>query len=239
RQVDVNGRRRLKRRIVVFLMKGDGEHVAIMRAAQPCSLAEHLRPRGGQRIRGNSHAGEDRGCSVTLMDVTIYGHGSCDLIVALHATDRDRYVVDHAEALAVIRKGMMEAASDVERDLIVQRVIGGKNRATGSQPESAYQFRRVGNLHLEFFARRQRSGLQFVYVLRRVHEQDVMVRRGLRGNKILWLGDPAFKQTIMYAAVFFGREHVRPDGEIIVVAVDELERKHSAVSPPGTARNSL
>src|SRR5438477_4430234 len=34
----------------------------------------------------------------------------------------------------------------------------------------------------------------------------------------------------MYAAVFFGRKDVRADGQIVVVAVDELEGKHSGTS---------
>ena len=43
----------------------------------------------------------------------------------------------------------------------------------------------------------------------------------------------------MNALVLFSGEDVRSDGKVIVVAVDELEREHSALSRQHSAKNAL
>ena len=53
-----------------------------------------------------------------MVDITIDGHGSADFPVVLKAADGDGYVVDHAEAFAVVGEGVMEAAADVDGDAI-------------------------------------------------------------------------------------------------------------------------
>ena len=52
------------------------------------------------------------------MDIAIHGHGGADLVIALQTTDRDRHVVDHAEALAVIGMSVMESAADADADSV-------------------------------------------------------------------------------------------------------------------------
>ena len=71
------------------------------------------------------HAGKNRGCAVALVDVAVHGHGPGDLTIALHATDGDSYVVDHAEAFAMIRESVVKPAAHVKRKVILQGVIGG------------------------------------------------------------------------------------------------------------------
>ncbi len=88
-----------------------------------------------------------------MVNVAVDGHGGANLVIALHAANRHRHVVDHAKTFAVIGESMMEAASDVEGNAIFQGVLGRQNRTARSQPEGAHQFRRVGNLHLLLFAR--------------------------------------------------------------------------------------
>ena len=86
------------------------------------------------------------------------------------------------------------------------------------------------NFQLHRFARAQRSGLQLLHILRRVDQQNVQVGRGLRFEKIAGLGDAGRDQPIVNATVFFGREDVVADGQVVSVAVDELERQHGARS---------
>src|ERR1700733_2094613 len=101
-----------------------------------------------------------------MMNVAVDGHGGTDFSVFLHAADCYRHIVDHAKAFSVIGEGVVKAASDVEADAIPKRVFCSKNRTASGHPECSDQLRGVGNLHLHFFAWRERSGLQLVDVLR-------------------------------------------------------------------------
>jgi len=67
------------------------------------------------------------GGAIALVDVAVYGHGAGDSVIALHAPDGDGHIVNHAEAFAVVGKRMMESATDVEGDVILQSIIGGQN----------------------------------------------------------------------------------------------------------------
>lgn len=51
-----------------------------------------------------------------MVDVGIDDHGGADGAVMLETADGDGYVVDDAEAFAVVGKGVMEAAADVDGD---------------------------------------------------------------------------------------------------------------------------
>ena len=46
-------------------------------------------------------------------------------------------------------------------------------------------------------------------------------------KEVFGLGSFRFQQPVMDAAVFFGWEDVRADGEVVAVAIDEFEGKHS------------
>src|SRR5215471_15510102 len=82
------------------LAAGESEHGTVM-----C---------GRQRVGLRRSRSENRRSSVALVHVTIDSHGSLDEFALLHAADSNGDVVHHAEALAVIREGMMEAAADVD-----------------------------------------------------------------------------------------------------------------------------
>ena len=85
--------------------------------------------------RCRPRTGKNRGRAIAVMHIAIDGHRVANFFVALHATDGDRYVVDHAEALAVIGERMMESAADADRNAIVERMISGQHGAARSQPE--------------------------------------------------------------------------------------------------------
>jgi hypothetical protein len=87
---------------------------------------------------------------------------------------------------------------------------------------------RVGNFHFHFFAWAERAGLQFLHVLRGVHQENIEIGRRFGFQEVLGFGDPAGDQPIASAPVLLGREYVIPDRKIIGVAVDELEREHGA-----------
>ena len=130
----------------------------------------------------------------------------------------------------MIGKSMMEASTDVDRDSVIQGVIGSQHRTSSGQPERAHQFWRVGNLHLEFFARGQRSRFQFENVLWRMHQQNVPVRGRLRRHEVGRLGYATVHELLVNAAVLFRGENVGSDRKVVVLAVDELEGKHSVFS---------
>ena len=77
----------------------------------------------GSGPRWNAHAGKDGGRAVALVDVAIHGHGAGDFVIALHAADGDGHVMNHAEAFAMVGKGVMESAADVECDSILQCIV--------------------------------------------------------------------------------------------------------------------
>src|SRR5271166_3169099 len=95
--------------------------LAHLSSARPASRL-FQRGTGNRRQQGTCRArpGKNRGRTVALMHVAIQGHRGANLVVALHAADRNSYIVDHAESLAMIGKSMMKPAANADRDLIGQ-----------------------------------------------------------------------------------------------------------------------
>src|SRR5205085_6589556 len=85
---------------------------------------------GGQWIGEIPRWRKDSSRTVAVVHVAINGHGAGDLAVLLHAPDGDRDVVDHAEAFAVVRMGVMESAADIEGDAVAQRALCSQNGAS-------------------------------------------------------------------------------------------------------------
>ncbi len=164
------------------------------------------------------------------MDVAIHDHRAADPFLALHDADGDGDVVDHAEAFAMVGKGMVESAAEAEADAVLQRAASGQDGAAGVEPESVHQFVGEGDLHRQLFARGQGTGAELVDVVVAVGEKHFVVFRRLWSNEVSSGGDPLIQHAAGDEAVFFGREHMLPDRQIVSVAVDELERKHEEVS---------
>src|SRR5262249_40912915 len=153
-----------------------------------------------------------------------------------------RYIVDHAEPFAMIREGVMKSAADVDRRDILQRMLRRQNRATRSQPECINQFGRIRNLHLQFFNSGESPRLKFVYVIWFVYEEYVLIRRGLRSDEIRRVSYAKFNQLIVHAAILLSRKDVLPDGQIVFVTINELEREHEQpiiLKPPSSRTCSL
>src|SRR5580700_12059026 len=148
-------------------MEREGEDVLGVSAVRPGS-------RRDRRWRIVASASKNCGRAIALMDVAIDGHCGANLTIALHATDGDGHVVDHAEAFAVTGERVMESSANADGYAVVEGTIGGQNRAAGGQPEGAHQLRRVRDFQLHFFSRAERARLQFVNVLRRVYEEHVL-----------------------------------------------------------------
>ena len=87
-QADVERAARLPHRVVVLLVHREGEHARV--------------------------ALEDEGGAVAVVHVEIDDGGALDAPFLQHA-NRDRHVVQRTEAFAVIRKGVVESAADMNR----------------------------------------------------------------------------------------------------------------------------
>ena len=164
------------------------------------------------------------------MHVAIDSHRGANLVVALQAADSHGHVVDHAESLAVVGKRMMKSAADADADSSVRHCRAARIDPPAASQNASTSSRRVGNFHFHFFARAERAGLQLLHILRRVHQQNVLIGRGLRFEKICGLGDAVGDQPVVNAPIFFGGEDVVADGKVVGVAVDELEGEHGAFS---------
>src|SRR5439155_24079323 len=97
--------------------------------------------KGRSRERGKWLARRARACenssrAIAVVNVAIHGHGGADFVIALHAADGDRHVVNHAEALAMVGEGVVESAADVEGDSILQRILSSQDGPARRQPEA-------------------------------------------------------------------------------------------------------
>src|SRR3981081_4341535 len=118
------------------------------------------------------------------MNVAIDSHGGVNLAVALHTSDGDGNIVDHAESLALVGKRMVEAAANVNGDALGQGVERGQNRSPCRQPECPNEFGGKRNFELHLFLRAERAGLQLANILGDVYQQDVLIGSWLRREEV-------------------------------------------------------
>ena len=102
----------------------------------------------------------------------------------LHAANRYRHVVDHAEAFAVIGESVVESATNVDAHSIRQSMLRSQNRPSRGQPEGSNQFGRKGNFELHLLTGTERAGLELPNVLRSVDQEDVCVSSRLRVEEV-------------------------------------------------------
>ena len=69
------------------------------------------------------------------MHVAVDGHGGANLVVALHAADGDRHIVDHAESLAMVGEGMVESSANADADFVGQGLARREDGSPGREPE--------------------------------------------------------------------------------------------------------
>jgi hypothetical protein len=91
--------------------------------------------------------------------------GACNSVVALKRADRDRNVVEDAEAFAVIGEGMMRSAGEIHRDPVLDRVPCGLARSA-RRPVRTFDDR-FGPRKSEtpFFIGREPSGCESIDVV--------------------------------------------------------------------------
>ncbi len=123
---------------------------------------------------------------------------------------------------------MMEAAADIDANAILQGAFGGQDGAARVQQEGVDHLRRIGDLHLQLFARAERPLYELVDVMRRVHQHDLGFAGRLRHQEVAGLGDAFVQQTLANQTVFVGAKDVLADGEEIFFAIDQLEGQHGA-----------
>ena len=172
---------------------------------------------------------EDRRRAVAVMNVRIHGHGRANLPCRLQRPDGDANVMDHAEALAVPGIGVVEAAAQIRGKSVLQRLAPGQRRSSRRQPKRLSGRLRKRNFQLHPFAQRQGIGLQFVHVGRRVHAQNVFVRRGLRLQEIARLRDSLGEQRVVDQSEFLRGENVRAEVQIVLRVINDLERQHREI----------
>src|SRR5258708_14023283 len=83
---------------------------------------------------------EDGGGAVAVVDVGVDDHGAGDFVAGLQGADGYGYVVDGAEAFAVAGIGVVEAASDVAAEAVLEGGFCGEDCASGADPEGADAF---------------------------------------------------------------------------------------------------
>src|SRR5579863_5257948 len=102
-------------------MQRNGEHVSGMRSTNFAGKRGIHRRRIESRCSGGRQKRARRSCpgkncrsAVALMHVAIDGHCGTNLVVPLHPPDGDCHIVNYAEAFAVVREGMMKAATNAD-----------------------------------------------------------------------------------------------------------------------------
>src|SRR5947209_2415977 len=113
-----------------------------------------------QGLSGTRLRRKDSRSSVAVMDIAIHGHCALQPAFLVHPPDGHRHIMDHAEAFSMIGKSVVKTSGNVHAQSPAQGQISGQNGTSGGEPEGLDQFRRVRNLHLHFFQRRERAGLQ-------------------------------------------------------------------------------
>ena len=102
----------------------------------------------------------------------------------LQRANRGRYIVDGAEAFAVIGESMMESTAQVDANAIAQCFARGQNGAAAGQPETLHHLLGVWNFEPQDLFMTQGARFQPLHPTRVVHAQHILVRYRLRLQKI-------------------------------------------------------
>src|SRR5215472_315421 len=138
--MNIDRRGGLERGIVVRLVQGDGKDLQLAVTARSLFNVSGIEiaaaGAGARQWMPNPRLGrKNRSRAVAVMDIQVHGHGAADPALLVHELDGHGDVMNHAKALTVVGKGMMEAAPNVQRDALAQRQVRSQNRATGGKPE--------------------------------------------------------------------------------------------------------
>jgi hypothetical protein len=126
-------------------------------------------------------AGEDGGGAVPLMDIAIHDEDTVGHPRGLQGSSRDGRVVEHTETFPVIRKGVVGATGEVQRDPVAQCGAARCDRGTGGAPRALHQFGRLGEADLPHRGGGECARTHLVQVVRLMHAQQLRIRRGRGG----------------------------------------------------------
>jgi hypothetical protein len=111
---------------------------------------------------------------------------------------------------------MVEPSSDVDRDPVRNRQLGGLDRPTAAEDQGVSQLRREGELQPDHLLVREGVVLHLLQVLGRVDSPE-LVPRGRAGSDQLVARQHTFGlQVFDDQPVLDGGEDVHPDGELVV-----------------------
>ena len=96
-----------------------------------------------------------------------------DQTVAPQRADGDGHVVQDAEALSVVGKGVVSAAREVRADAVSERRARGVNRPRSREQRAAHERLRPGQSQTPQLALRQSARAQARHVVLCVYEQNV------------------------------------------------------------------
>ena len=145
---------------------------------------------------------ENGGSAVTVMNVSIDDHGLADGAIGLQPANGYGNVMNGAKAFAMVGVGVMETPTDVAAKPVLQRRLGGQNRASGSKPEGADKFRRVRNFELHDITECESAGLQFADPVRGVYAQQIGIAGGFGPQKISAIGNFVGEELFFNQTVF-------------------------------------
>lgn len=212
----------------MFLMQRDGENIfapALNRVRGGSATQDGGRGRW-QDARFLSGLAEDKGSAVSLVNVAIDGHCPLDSTAFLHGSYGDGDVINHAEALAVIRESVVKATSNVDAYTILQRSFCRQDGPSRVQHKGVNNLWRVGNFHLQLFSSAEATLHQLVDVMRGVHQGDIGFTRRFGDDEIDGVSDALLKQTLLDEAVLVGAKDMLTDRKEILVAVYQLKGQH-------------
>ncbi len=169
--------------------------------------------------------GKDDRRPVSLVEIAVDDHGLPDLAFRPELFHRHGHVVQDAEPLPVIGKGVMEPASDMDRQAILQSFRGREGRPAHGEEGEPDEGLRVGELQRLDFCRGKRSRLQLPEILGSVNAEDIIFRRGFRLQEILFFRSHG-QEPLVNQPVLADGEDVMPGIEQpILIAIDKLERE--------------
>src|SRR5438128_2529720 len=132
--------------------------------------------------------------------------------------------MNHAETFAMARKGVMEAAPDIDAEAILQSALRRKNRSACREPESLDDRLRIRNFQAHAFAGAELIVVELVHPFARVHAQNILVSRRFWCEDIRRLGNMLGEQEIAHHSEFLRLEDVLAQLQIVTFVIDKLER---------------
>ena len=176
-----------------------------------------------EKVKIERIPGQDRGRAVALVHVAVHDRHAPDAPLGLHHARRDRRVVEHAEALAVIRPGVMRAARQIGRQPIGERRAAGRDRAAHRAPRALHHLRGPGEADPADFPVGELTRHQARQVIGRVRQPELVVRGRIGHAQVRRAEQAGRDHALAQQGVLAHREAVAfRQGQHEVVAVEKL-----------------